>query len=500
MNWAILVPFTVYIALNIIIGLYGRRVLAGTKAEDFVSEYYAGGRSLGGFVLAFTLTTSLVSAGTFIGTPALGYSEGFVWLLIGSGQITGGVLVLGVLGKKFAIVARKIDAYTVPRVLAVRFPHPVVGAGSALIMVLFLTFYMSAQFIGGSIIFETMAGVPYVVGLVLMVFTTIFYTGVGGYRAVVLTDTLQGLVMLVGVGALFWAILSYAGGMGELMNQLHAMDPTLLTPDAGGDYSWGTIITIGWVLVGIGLLGMPHVAVRGLTFRDSKAMHRAMVLVTVVMFFFTFVMMFLGTAANVVIGPGVEVADTVIPLTIIALFPPVIAGIILAAPFAAIMSTVSSMLLVSASGLVGDVWVDAMGKELSLSARARLDRRTTLALGGVVFVMALFPPPFLQSIVFYAIGGLASCFLVPLIFGLYWQRANRYGAIASIVLGTGGYVLVAIFFPRPLGLHDLTWSLAISVVAMVGGSLLTEKPSREVIEAFWGQGKTDKPPYSTVPK
>ena len=74
MNWAILVPFTVYIALNIIIGLYGRRVLAGTKAEDFVSEYYAGGRSLGGFVLTFTLTTSLVSAGTFIGTPALGYS------------------------------------------------------------------------------------------------------------------------------------------------------------------------------------------------------------------------------------------------------------------------------------------------------------------------------------------------------------------------------------------------------------------------------------------
>ena len=114
--------------------------------------------------------------------------------------------------------------------------------------------------------------------------------------------------------------------------------------------------------------------------------------------------------------------------------------------------------------------------------------------------MALFPPPFLQSIVFYAIGGLASCFLVPLIFGLYWQRANKYGAIASIVLGTGGYVIVASFIPSPLGLHDLTWSLALSVVAMVVVSLLTEKPSREVIEAFWGQGKREEAPYATIEK
>ena len=488
MNWNIIIPFVVYIAVNLLIGIYGQRVLARTKAENFVGEYYAGGRSLGALLLAFTLTTSLVSAGTFIGAPALGYQDGFVWLVIASGQVAGGFLVLGILGKKFAIVARKVDAYTVPKVLSARFPHPLVGGGSALIMVVFMTFYMSAQFIGGSLIFEAMGGVPYRVGLVLMVFTTVIYTGIGGFRAVVLTDTFQGIVMVFGVGALLIAILYHAGGMSDLVRQIGEIEPALLTPNGGGKYSWGMIITMGWVLLGISLLGMPHAAVRGLSFRDSQAMHRAMILVPVLMFIFTFVMMFAGVAANVVVGSKIEAVDTVIPRTVVALFHPFMAGIILAAPFAAIMSTVSSMLLVSANGLVGDVWVSALGKELSFTARARLDRLATVGLGIIVFVMALSPPPFLQAIVFYSVGGLASCFLVPLVFGLYWQRANTWGALASIVVGTGGYIVLATYFPNLLGLHDVTWSLLLSTAAMVGVSLLTGKPSRDVIEAFWGNG------------
>jgi sodium/pantothenate symporter len=177
------------------------------------------------------------------------------------------------------------------------------------------------------------------------------------------------------------------------------------------------------------------------------------------------------------------------------LFPRIFAGIILAAPFAAIMSTVSSMLLVSASGIVGDVWVDALGKNLSLTARAQMDRLVTLVLGLIVLLMALVPPPFLQAIVFYAIGGLASCFLAPLVFGLYWQRATTPGAIASIATGTGSYILISTYFPRTFGVHDVTWSIGAAVTAMVSVSLLTEKPSRKVIEDFWGI-TTDKRPDS----
>ena len=487
MRWELLVPFTVYFVANLGIGLYGRRVLAGTAGQKFVEEYYVGSRSLGPVVLAFTLTTSLASAGTFLGTPALAYREGFVWLIIGIGQMTSGYLMLGLLGKKFAIIGRKVRAFTVSRVLAVRFPHPLVGGGTALLMVFFLLFYMTAQFIGGARIFESLSGVPYEVGLSVMALTTVIYTTMGGFRAVVMTDTLQGAIMLVGVIALFGAILLRAGGLEPLTSAMMEVDPNLLTPDAGGDYSILSIISMTWILLGIATVGLPHGAIRSLSYRDSRALHRGILLASVMMFIFTFLTWFSGAAANAVLGPAIEVPDQVIPLTIIELFPPIVAGVALAAPFAAIMSTVSSMLLVCASGLAEDIYVDAMKRSLPGKRRAAFNRRVTLALGLLVFMMALTPPPFLQLLVFYAIGGLASGLVVPLLCGLYWPRANTAGALGAVYAGTLSYIVMATFVRSPFGIHDVAWSLSISAVAMVVGSLATPPPSKEILETFWGK-------------
>ena len=486
MNWYVVAPFLVYLGINLFIGFYSHRILRKTSLERFEAQYYVAGRDLGPIVLAFTLTTSMVSAGTFLGAPALGYRDGFVWLVISSGQIGSTLLILGVLGKKFAIVARRTKAYTVPRVLAARFPHPFIGGASATIMVFFLSFYMSAQFIGGGLILETIAGVPYGIALVLMVFTTVAYTSIGGYKAVVLTDTLQGALMLFGVGGLFFAIVDYAGGMVPLMTRLIELDPRLVSADAGHSYRLRTIISTGWILIGIGLIGLPHATVRALSFKDSRALHHAIVLSTIIMFFLTFMMLFAGVTANVVLGPDIEDPDSVIPQTITALFPPFWAGIFLGAPFAAIMSTVSSMLLVCSSGLVGDIYVDSLGGRVSPKGRAVLDRLITVILGTAVFFMALSRPPFLQSVVFYAVGGLASCFLVPLLFGLYWPRANVKGAVASICTGTAGYFVIATFYPNLLAFHDVTWSIGLAALAMIVVSLLTEKPPYRVIKTFWG--------------
>ena len=320
MTWALLVPFAAYFLANLAIGLYGRRILAGRGGRNFVEEYYVGSRSLGPVVLAFTLTTSLASAGTFLGTPALSYREGFVWLVIGIGQMTSGYLMLGVLGKKFAIIGRKVGAFTVPRVLAARFPHPMVGGGTAFLMVFFLLFYMAAQFIGGARIFESLSGVPYVVGLTVMALTTVVYTTVGGFRAVVLTDTLQGAIMLVGVVALFGAIVHHAGGLEPLTAAMIAVRPSLVTPDAGGEYSIPRIVSMTWILLGVATVGLPHAAVRSLSYKDSRALHRGILLSGVMMFVFSFLTWFSGVAANVVLGPDLEVPDQVIPLSIIALF------------------------------------------------------------------------------------------------------------------------------------------------------------------------------------
>jgi sodium/pantothenate symporter len=232
---------------------------------------------------------------------------------------------------------------------------------------------------------------------------------------------------------------------------------------------------------------------RALTFKDSRAMHQGMVLSTALMFVFTCAMMFAGVAANVVLGPRIGVPDSVIPNLIMKLFPRLLAGIVLAVPFSAIMSTVSSMLLVCANGLVGDLYVDLAHKPLLPSARARLDQMATAILGGVVFMLALAPPRFLQQIVFYAIGGLASCFLVPLLFGLYWRRANTSGAVSAIGIGTLSFILISRFLPNPLQLHSVAWSITLAATAMVTVSLLTERPAPYLVAKFWADTERSVP-------
>ncbi len=278
-----------------------------------------------------------------------------------------------------------------------------------------------------------------------------------------------------------------AGGLEPLTSAMMEVDPNLLTPDAGGDYSILRIISMTWILLGIATVGLPHGAIRSLSYRDSRALHRGILLASVMMFIFTFLTWFSGAAANAVLGPAIEVPDQVIPLTIIELFPPIVAGVALAAPFAAIMSTVSSMLLVCASGLAEDIYVDAMKRSLPGKRRAAFNRRVTLALGLLVFMMALTPPPFLQLLVFYAIGGLASGLVVPLLCGLYWPRANTAGALGAVYAGTLSYIVMATFVRSPFGIHDVAWSLSISAVAMVVGSLATPPPSKEILETFWGK-------------
>ena len=128
-----------------------------------------------------------------------------------------------------------------------------------------------------------------------------------------------------------------------------------------------------------------------------------------------------------------------------------------------------------------------MKRSLPGKRRAAFNRRVTLALGLLVFMMALTPPPFLQLLVFYALGGLASGLVVPLLCGLYWPRANTAGALGAVYAGTLSYIVMATFVQSPFGIHDVAWSLSISAVAMVVGSLATPPPSKEILETFWGK-------------
>ena len=185
---------------------------------------------------------------------------------------------------------------------------------------------------------------------------------------------------------------------------------------------------------------------------------------------------------------GIASGDLVIPTLIRSLFHPVLAGIILAGPLAAVMSTVDSQLLVVVAAIVNDLLVNYIKPDLKEKFKAlRTITIATCCIVGVIIVALAFNPPELMVwLNLFATAGQLSTFLWPTILGLYWKRANAPGAIAGMVAGIGTYLYFNYLMPRPIGLHPIVPSLALSLLAFVVVAKMTRKPSERVIRLFWG--------------
>lgn len=273
MRWSILVPLILYMLVIGAIGVWANRRLRASDRSS--AEYFLAGRTLGWMVLVFTLLTSIASAGTFVGGPGLGYELGFGWVLASLGQASAAFVVLGVLGKKVAILTRKLGSVTVTDLLRHRYGNRFVVIFISLATVALLLAYMVAQFTGGARVLEATTGLDYNVVVILFAGTVALYTAFGGYRAVTITDTIQGFVMLVGGVVLWAAVISASGGAGAATRTLISDFPDLVTLPGAGAFTVPMLVSF-WVLLGLPIAVLPHVVVRGMSYRDSSAMHRAM--------------------------------------------------------------------------------------------------------------------------------------------------------------------------------------------------------------------------------
>ncbi|MBM7587303.1 sodium/pantothenate symporter [Bacillus pakistanensis] len=487
MQWDVLLPILLYLVVTFLVGGYLHKHIKQRKTS-FEEEYFVGGRSLGPVVLAFTMMASAASAGTFIGTPGLAYNVGFSWIIVSLTQLAMGVYILGILGKKFAIVARKIKAVTLTDFLKERFESHAIVIGSALGIIIFISAYMVAQFAGGARILEAITGLPYTTGLIIFGLSVVLYTAYGGFRAVAVTDAIQGLIMIVG-GIILWVVFMIkTDGFSVLVSQLAESNPEMVTLP-GGNGTTPTMLFSYFLIFGIAAIGMPHASVRGMTYKDSKSMHQAIVISTVIMFLFTIGFGALGPVVKV-LYPTIEVADLALPTMILDMMPGWLAGIILAAPLAAIMSTVDSMLLVTTSSIVKDLYLNYVNPKASQQRITKLSYFTTLIIGVGTVLLALTPPEYLQLIVVYAMGGLEATFFTPLLFGLYWKRANGWGAIISMYTGLISYIVLSQWWPNPFGMHTIATSIALSIMTMIAVSLMTPAPAHHVIQKFWGASTT----------
>ena len=626
-----LVTFLIYTGSVLVLCWFAHRMLT---RKAFLSEYYLGSRGLGPVALTLTLGATAASAGSFAGFPSLVYTHGWVLALWIASYMVVPLCVLGLLGKRLNQVARKTGAITLPDVFRDRFESPALALAATLLMVLMLAFYLIPQFKLAALILQellegtwllrssgraiadltstlgifTATDATYLACLFMFGVLVVFYTTVGGFRADVWTDTVQGLVMVGGVMFLLVLVLWQVGGLGSATRQLSRMipprigqavferttnaDATVLIPlgtwfqvsaDEGAslllrtnenaalragetasrpvkivqivtpeeidrvmsrwpdgqppplpqgvvpsivqleDYEFGagtrgayvsapgphptsplgflpvTLAISFFVYYALSTTGQPGNMVRLMAFDSSRTLKRAIVLLTVYFGLIYFPLVIIFCCARIVL-PGLDQSsDRIMPALTVQLAGdagiPWLAGILIAAPFAAAMSTVDSFMLMVSSAFVRDVYQRNIRPQASEREVKWLSYACMFLLGATVTLAAANPPNFMQYLIVFAGGGLSVVFFIPLGLALYWPRMNRQGMLASMFVGLGAYLsLYGVGFLiygqdrayMLLGLDPIIWGYLAGLLAGILGSLATNPPPAELTRRFFG--------------
>lgn len=489
-NLAGLAPTAVFllVALAASVAVRRRRF---ASAGGFVSEYFIGDRSLGGFVLAMTTIATYGSVSSFVGGPGQAWAIGFGWVYMAAVQVTSLFLLYGIMGKKMALVSRRLGAVTVVDVIRARYASDALANLSALIIVVFFAATMVAQFVGGAKLFEAVTGYSYTTGLALFGAAVILFTTIGGFRGVAVTDALCGIAMLVGIAVLAEGILSAGGGYAKVMDTIATNHPEMLEPLSAGKMPY-TLYFTQWIIVGIFTFCLPQSVVRTMGFKDTRSLRHALLVGTVIVGAMLIGVTALGTLSAGVLTDDLSAyggsVDDIVPRAIVQTLPPWLAGIAVVGPIAASISTVSSLLIAASSAIVKDMWMHWEQRRGQVASERTVEvssRFTTLGIGAIVFVLALVPPEVIWKINMFAFGGLETAFCWVLVCGLFWKRANRTGALLSMAGGTLAYCAAMATGFKIAGMHQITIGITVALLLMVAGSLLARPAQNPALEIFF---------------
>lgn len=461
-----LIPILIYLIASLVVTRWwsARQVKqAGQLYQDKAKRFFIGGRFLNGPLLALTLVATYTSASSFIGGPGAAYKIGLGWVWLALIQVPVAMLTLGVLGPKL-LAQRKAEHATLIEWLDARYQNNGLTKLALVSLVMGFIAMISVQFIGGARLFSGVSGISYELGLGLFVITVLAYTLTGGFRAVVITDALQGILMIVGVLVIFITLLSQ-GGLTALMGDVASQSPTLLSPQGNaGQLGWPMMLSF-WVLICFGTLGLPHTVVRLLAVKDTNALKRGMIWGTIISFLMTLIPHLTGVLGRA-LYPDLSVPDEIMPKLITGLFDPFWAGVLLAAPIAAVMSSVDSMLLQSAVSLVRDGAVRCY-PTIPANKQVWLTRVAMLIITLIATYCAIEPPKMIVWLNLAAFGALQAVFLWPILAGLYWPQITGNAALAAMVSGLVSYLALLWFKPALFGIHPIVPALLLSALGML---------------------------------
>lgn len=479
-----LISIFIYLAIMLYIGWYSY------KRTSNLTDYMLGGRSLGPAVTALSAGAADMSGWLLMGLPGGIYVTGLAdaWIAIG--------LTLGAYANWFFIAPRlrsysqvANDSITIPGYLENRFKDSskLLRIVSGLVILIFFTFYISSGMVSGGVFFESSFGIDYKVGLFIVGGVTIAYTLFGGFLAVSYTDFLQGLMMLIALLLVPIIGIFFTGGPAETFDTIRAVDPTLLDFLKGTTFV-GIVSALAW---GLGYFGQPHIIVRFMAINSIKETKSARRIGMGWMIF-----SLLGTIFTALIGIAffeqnpqyvLENPETVFLTLGQILFHPLIAGFLLAAILAAIMSTISSQLIVTSSALIEDLYKVLLRKNGSDREYVFLGRMAVLLVSIIAMVLALEPDSTILDLVAYAWAGFGGAFGPVILLSLFWRKMTNWGALAGMITGAVTVILWANLTEAgviPFQLYEIVPGFLINLFFIVVVSLITYKPNETIEKEF----------------
>ena len=478
-SYSVAITFFIYLGAMLWIGLWAYK-----KTND-LSDYILGGRALGPWPSALSAGASDMSGWLLLGMPGYAYVAGWEASWLGLGLILGTYLNWLIVAPRLRVYSQLAgDSLTLPQYFSNRFNDKVaIRAISAFFILLFFLFYTSSGLVAGGKLFETVFGMDYTLAVTIGTVAIVSYTFVGGFLAVSWTDLVQGLLMaaaLMLVPVVAFMELGEAPSAILAASNVELLDP--FTKSTGEALGWMSIVSLmAW---GLGYFGQPHILARFKAIRskdDIKPARRIAVTWTLIGLIGSF---FVGIAGIGYFETPLADAETVFITLVQALFNPVIAGILLAAILAAIMSTADSQLLVSSAALTEDFYKSIFNKQASPESLVKISRMAVIGIAVIAWLLALDPESSVLGLVSYAWAGFGAAFGPAIILSLFWSRMNRQGCLAGILVGGITVVIWKQLTGGIFDIYEIVPGFILATIAIIIVSKATPEPEAEIAHTF----------------
>lgn len=501
MRWELLAVFAVYF---LILLYFTKR---GYKKTESLDDFTIGSWSMGLFVNIGFFTATWISAASVLGVPSLLYTYGFAAV---TGWFSGWFFANALL-PFIAYKLRKpqFPVRTIPEYLRLRFePHVTkskLQVYASVIMILGYLFYVVIQIKGIGLIVSSVTGLSYEVSLfVFLIFLLV--TVLGGVWSIALTDLFNTMVIVAGLILAAVMILPQVGGWGSMFAQ--ALEIATAPTEGAAPTEPGTLLSpLGTftlsAMIGIFLsnsLGAsvsPHWPTRLLSAKNVKTAVLTPLISNLIIFVVFTCLLILGIGGRVLVPTMVDgqAADNIVPLLVLNYMNPIIGGVVLAAIFAAALSTANGMILHSAIAVTYDIVRNVEKKEIKDQKLIRMTQVVLGVLGLIATILALNPPAFIAMAAAYVFGLFGAAFIGPLYLGLYWKRVNKQAAYVGSILGVISYVVFSYLITAgmmPGVVPGIVISMALSIVSMVVCSYVFPPAPKEAWEPYFEENISEE--------